>query len=515
VSDRGPRLELNWIGKDDRRAPIEPRILREDAAVSYQSSMPGIVDNRLIFGDNLLALKALEAEFGGEVKCIYIDPPFNTGSAFEHYDDGVEHSLWLTLMRERFEILHRLLRFDGVLVVHLDDSEAAYAKVLLDEVFGRANYLNTVTLTTNAPSGFKATSATLFSTANHLLFYARDKRTNPLRRVFVPKPYDTAYSKYLLDREAPIAEWRWVGLADKCAEVNGFDSARKARKELGETFDSLLADFAINGEQIVFYEDRLVEIDGARVPGEIVTDVWTDIGWTGIAREGGVEFKNGKKPEALIRRVLQLCTDPGDLVLDSFAGSGTTGAVAHKMGRRWIMVELGEHCHTHILPRLRRVIDGEDKTGVTEAAGWTGGGGLRYFRIAPSLIQIDSWGRQVISKEFDAAMLAEALCKLEGFTYAPSDSVYWQHGRSSERDYIYVTTQTLLPGHLAELSEEVGPDRSLLVLCGAFRANAGAFSNLTVRKIPNHFRNRCEWNRDDYSLNTASVLPDPGIAARL
>ena len=215
------------------------------------------------------------------------------------------------------------------------------------------------------------------------------------------------------------------------------------------------------------------------------------------------------KPEQLLHRILLISTNYGDLVLDSFAGSGTTGAVAHKMGRRWIMVELGEHCHTHIIPRLKKVIDGVDKGGITEAVDWKGGGGFRYFRLAPSLLEKDKWGREVISKEFNAAMLAEAVCKLEGFVYAPSDAVYWQHGHSTERDFIYVTTQTLGPDQLQQLSDEVGPGRSLLVLCSAFRGATDRWSNLTVRKIPKHVSDRCEWGHDDYSLKVENLPKAP------
>jgi adenine-specific DNA-methyltransferase len=212
------------------------------------------------------------------------------------------------------------------------------------------------------------------------------------------------------------------------------------------------------------------------------------------------------KPERLLQRVLELGSRPGDLALDSFAGSGTTGAVAHKMGRRWIMVELGEHCHTHIIPRLKKVIDGEDKGGVTEAVGWKGGGGFRYYRLGPSLLQNDEFGNWVISKEYNPAMLAEAICKLEGFTYAPSDAVYWQHGHSTETDFIYVTTQTLTREQLQKLSDEVGESRSLLVMCGAFRVkNPDEFPNLTVKKIPKAVLNRCEWGKDDYSLEIKNL----------
>jgi len=206
---------------------------------------------------------------------------------------------------------------------------------------------------------------------------------------------------------------------------------------------------------------------------------------------------------------LDLATNPKDLVLDSFAGSGTTGAVAHKMGRRWIMVELGEHCHSHIIPRLKKVIDGEDSGGITKAANWKGGGGFRYYRLAPSLLEKDKWDNWVINKAYNAAMLAEALCKLEGFTYAPSDSIYWQHGRSTERDFIYVTTASLTHEQLQQLSDEVGLDRSLVVLCTAFRARADRYSNLTVKKIPRAVLARCEWGHDDYSLRVENLPKAP------
>jgi adenine-specific DNA-methyltransferase len=214
-----------------------------------------------------------------------------------------------------------------------------------------------------------------------------------------------------------------------------------------------------------------------------------------------------------MERVISIASNPGDLVLDSFAGSGTTGAVAHKMGRRWIMVELGEHCHTHIIPRMKKVIDGEDSGGVTETTRWKGGGGFRYFRLAPSLLEKDHFGNWVISKNYNAGMLAEALCKLEGFRYAPSETVYWQHGQSTESDFIYVTTQTLNREQLTKLSDEVGAKRSVLVMCCAFRCkNLADFPNLTVKKIPKAVLGKCEWGKDDYSLeikNLPTLAPAP------
>ena len=227
-----------------------------------------------------------------------------------------------------------------------------------------------------------------------------------------------------------------------------------------------------------------------------------------IGLYGAGDVFDTPKPERLLKRILEIATNPSDLVLDSFAGSGTTGTVAHKMGRRWIMVELGEHCHTHIIPRLKKVIDGEDPGGITKAVDWRGGGGFRYYRLAPSLLEQDKWGNWVINQGYNAAMLAEALCKLEGFTYAPSDSVYWQHGHSTERDFLYVTTATLTHEQLQQLSDEVGPDRSLLVLCPAFRGR-GEYSNLTVKKIPKQALNRCEWGHDDYSLRVENLPKAP------
>ena len=215
------------------------------------------------------------------------------------------------------------------------------------------------------------------------------------------------------------------------------------------------------------------------------------------------------KPERLLMRVLQIATNPNDLVLDSFAGSGTTGAVAHKMGRRWIMVELGEHCHTHIIPRLQKVIDGADPGGITEAVGWKGGVGFRYYRLASSLLEKNMWGNWVINHDYNAAMLAEALCKPEGFTYAPSDTMYWQHGHSTERDFVYVTTASLTHEQLQQLSDEVGPERTLLALCTAFRARADSYPNLTVKKIPKQVLARCEWGHDDYSLQVENLPQKP------
>jgi adenine-specific DNA-methyltransferase len=199
----------------------------------------------------------------------------------------------------------------------------------------------------------------------------------------------------------------------------------------------------------------------------------------------------------------------GDLVLDSFLGSGTTAAVAHKMGRRWIGIELGEHAVTHCAPRLCKVIDGEDPGGITESTGWKGGGGFRFLRLAPSLLEKDKWGNWVISKRYNAPMLAEALCKLEGFRYEPDPEVFWMHGRATEAAYLYVTDQMLTAEQLEYLSSQVGPDRHLAICCAAWRGDAERYPNLTLKKIPQAVLAKCEWGRDDYSLNVEALTPAP------
>ena len=555
MSNRKQRLELNWIGKDERPR-LEPRILLEDADKSYHAKARvteyDIFDNILIHGDNLLALKALEQKFTGNVKCIYIDPPFNTQQAMPNYDDGVEHSIWLTLMRDRLELLHRLLTSDGTLFVHIDDNELGYLIALLDSIFGRSNRLYVVTFKQGSATGHKSINPGCVNTTNFIVLYAKDKSAWKPNRVFTGRERDPRYGQFITNVDEHFERWHFVTLMKAFSVANGLPEkdARKSVKDNPEKLDDFVLQNARSvirsarpdydsvseaaremidisksnpskilrlaredhsdmyfkaGERILFYEDKLKLVDGELIAGEPLTTLWDDILSNNLHNEGGVEFPKGKKPEFLIKRVLDLTTGPNDLVLDSFAGSGTTGAVAHKMGRRWIMVELGEHATTHIIPRLKAVIDGTDVSGVTKATNWKGGGGFRYYRLAPSLLEKDEWGNWVISKEFDAAKLSQAVCKLMGFVYQPDETNYWMQGRSSETDFIYVTTQSLTHNQLTALSEEVGEKRTLLVCCKAFRANADHFENLTIRKIPQAVLRKCEWGHDDYSLNVANL----------
>lgn len=524
------KLELTWVGKGNRPR-LEPRILLEDSEKSYHAKHrkgdDDIFDNRLIFGDNLLALKALEQEFTGKVKCVIIDPPYNTGSAFEHYDDGLEHSVWLGLMRDRLEILRRLLADDGSLWITIDDNEAHYLKVVCDEVFGRSNFVASVIW---QKLYTVKNSARFFSDMHeYVLIYA--KSAGDWNRNLLPRS-DELDSDYSNPDGDPRGPWTTNAIQARNFYSQGTYEIRSPRGRVftpptgtywrisKATFDELEADRRIwwgrDGTAIPRIKKFLSEAKQGVVPatlwfhGDVGTNAEAKTEIRSLYRDvDDADVFMTPKPERLIKRILEIATRAGDLVLDSFAGSGTTGAVAHKMRRRWIMVELGEHCHSHIIPRLRKVIDGQDEGGVTTATSWQGGGGFRYSKLGPSLLVTDRWGRSVISKAYNAEMLAAAVCKIEGFTYSPSDSVYWQQGYSTERDFIYVTTQSLGVEQLQQLSDDVGADRSLLVLCSAFRGKTDRWPNLTVKKIPNHIRSRCEWGHDDYSLNVENLPQAP------
>jgi adenine-specific DNA-methyltransferase len=530
MSARKQRLELTWIGKDERPR-LEPRILLEETDKSYHATARvtdrDIFDNMLIHGDNLLALKALEQAFTRRVKCIYIDPPFNTGQAFEHYDDGIAHSLWLSLMRDRLAILERLLSDEGSIWVHCDDNEQAYLKVMMDEVFGRQSFVATVVWESRYS---RSNDASLSQSHNFILVYARNPELWKSVRNRLPRTEEQA-GQYKNPDNDPRGPWRAIPwdapnirpnltypIKTPTGQIRMPPEGRcwsRTEEQWLAIVSQGLAFFGKSGDGAPSFKRFL---DDA---GPIVPNTWwshEDSGHTDEAKKeshalfGKDNVFATPKPERLLERIVTIGTNPGDLVLDSFAGSGTTGAVAHKMGRRWIMVERGEHCETHIAPRLRKVIDGTDAGGVTEAIEWSGGGGFRYYRLAPSLLEKDAWGNWVITPEFyDPAKLSQAVCKLMGFIYRPDESRYWMQGRSSETDYIYVTTQSLTHEQLAAIAEEVGDDRTLLVCCKAFRANADAFANLTIKKIPQAVLRKCEWGHDDYSLNVANLPQAPSV----
>ena len=516
------KLELIWIGKDNQ-PNLEPRILIEDPERSYGDKNS---ENMLIFGDNLLALKALEQDFTGKIKCIYIDPPYNTGNAFEHYDDGLEHSFWLSLIKPRLELLRALLSDNGSLWISIDDDESHYLKVLCDEIFGRRNFVANVIWEKKYTI---ANDAKWFSdNHDHILVYAKNKdgwRPNKLPRT--PK-MDKAYKN---PDNHPKGSWKATPLHAK--------SGSEKLKDFSYTFNNGITWYPPPGTFPRFSKETLARFDenneiwfgknGNSVPsrktflcelkkdGTPAATIWkfNDVGHNHEAREevkaiNLEEVFATPKPERLIQRILTLASNEGDWVLDSFLGSGTTAAVAHKMGRKWIGIELGEHCHTHCIPRLQKVADGTDQGGISKSVKWKGGGGFRYYYLAPSLLKEDKHGNWVIDERYNADMLAAAMAKHEGFKYNPDEEIYWKQGQSTEKDFIFTTTQFVTVETLDKIREETKPGESLLICCKSFQKSCeNQYSEITVKKIPGMLLGRCEFGKDDYSFNIVTMPVDP------
>jgi len=517
------KLELTWIGKGQELA-VEPRILLHDASKDYGDPT---TDNMLIHGDNLLALKALEQEFAGKVKCIYIDPPYNTGSAFEHYDDNLEHSTWMSLMVPRVKILRNLLSEDGSIWISIDDDEGHYLKVLCDEVFGRNNFISTCIWEKKyAPQG---NAQWLTDSHDFILLYAKNKaiwHPNLLPRT------ESMNEKYKNFDNDPRGLWRSDNATISLS--GGQRGAQYARTGFSENIYELEAPNgktylppkgrcwyypkekmyeAIREGRIYFGRDgmgapQLKRYMSEVKPGVVAMTLWKrdDVGDNQDAKREVREFNSESvfatpKPERLIERILTLGSKQGDLVLDSFLGSGTTAAVAHKMERRYIGIELGEHCYTHCEPRLRAVVDGE-RGGISKAQNWQGGGGYKFYELAPTLIIKDSHGQQIISNQYNPQMLVAAVAKLNGFTYAPNAEVFWRQGKSQESSFIYVTTQYLTAAQLDDIARDL-PDYERLLICApAFDIGLGKrYDNIDVRKIPQSVLSKCEYGVDHYNLN--------------
>lgn len=573
------KLELTWIGKGEEPR-LEPRILIENPEYSYGAIND---ENILIHGDNLLALKALEQDYAGKVKCIYIDPPYNTGNAFEHYDDGLEHSIWLNLMTQRLKILKKLLKSDGTIFVQLDDNEIAYCRVIMDEIFGRNNFINQVSVKMKQTAGASGggEDKKLKKNIEYILIYTKNiDSTNGFKKfndVYEEEDLfqlidemesdgkSWKYTSILLDKGDLIEETETIDGTGETIKIKRFKGVKrttinKVIKEENITreqayikyFDRIFSDTNaqtsirqriidkaeyLNEDELLmstyipksgkekgraanhYYISNTIRRviwlkDSAQKRGnklfktEKLGTYWEGFPLNNLTKEGGVQFPNGKKPELLLKTVLDLATNEGDLVLDSFAGSGTTAAVAHKMNRKWITIELGEHAYTHCLPRLKKVINGEDNGGITNYLNpvWKGGGGFKFYTLAPSLLKKDKFGNWVISEDYNPDMLAAAMSKQEGFKYQPHEAVFWKQGYSTEQDFIFTTTQFLTVQQLEAIADGMQPEESLLICCKAFQEECqNKFKNITIKKIPLLLLERCEFGKDDYSLNIINV----------
>ena len=553
------KLELTWIGKNERKK-IEPRILVEDSEKSYGDVESG---NILIHGDNLLALKSIEEDYAGKIKCIYIDPPYNTGNAFEHYDDNLEHSIWLSLMYERMRLLHKLLSNDGTIWISIDDIESHYLKVMLDEIFGRKNFLGDIAYERSGTAGIGQGGSFLVNTRESILVYAKDKTSMKIKEAKTYRPLDKEVMKrysYILENEGTKEEltrfndstgndviiYKHNNYDIKSISLKNFDKRKEEIYE--EYFDNYEKIFRTTNPQkentfqqkiissldskglfsveyipsrgkfkgkktILYYNNKelfaWLKASAEKIDNEIVktnkmSDFWRneDIPKANLANEGNVEFKRSKKPEALIKQILDIATQKGDYVLDSFLGSGTTCAVAHKMGRKWIGIEMGDHIYTHCIPRMNSIIDGNDLLGVTKQVSWKNGGGYKFYELAPSLLNKDKYNNWVISDEYDADMLAEAMAKHNGFKYIKDQDVFYKQGYSTEKDFIFTTTNFVNLKYLDMLHELMEEDETLLICCKTYQEDCdNKYNNISIQKIPQSILKKYEFGDVDYTLN--------------
>lgn len=558
------RLELTWVGKYEDKA-IEPRILLEDVSKSYGDPSS---ENMLIHGDNLIALQALQQDFAGRVKCIYIDPPYNTGNAFDYYDDGVEHSIWLNLMRQRLVLLRELLSEEGSIWIQIDDEEQAYLKVLCDEIFGRVNFVNMISVNMKNIAGASGggEDKRIKKNCEYILIYAKDyyrldmfkgaydyeeigalveryreegiswKYSSALvnlgEKIYVGSTVDGAgdeikifkrvgfeiksvnqlmqedgiserdaynkYAKYFFVSQMPQSSIRprvmdKVNEIGRDSELYSIEYIPKTGRNKGKLYEQFYK--GKNFRLFAWLRDVSEEIDGSLYKKTLQGTYWNYVSGTkNLTKEGNVEFPNGKKPESLVSRVFDMASDEGDLVLDSFLGSGTSAAVAHKMNRTWIGIEMGNHAYSHCKERLDRVIDGEDSGGITKDYNWQGGGGYHFYELAPSLlVENDKLPIYQINPSYTFEMLCEAICKIEGFRYKPQDVF---HGHSSEKRFIHITTEFINAGYIKSLSARLAEGQSLLIYGTKIQSDMVLPDNIEVKKIPKDLLEKCDFESE-------------------
>ena len=544
------KLELVWEGKETPLRP-EPRILIEKPELSYSVDGENVSkDNILIHGDNLLALKALEKDYSGKVKCIYIDPPYNTGKAFEHYDDNFEHSIWLNLMKNRIELLYNLLAENGIFCVQIDDSEGAYLKVMLDEIFGRNNYLTTFYIRVRYPDKTLKEAMDFQKEIEQIHIYRKQYGAEPNF-----KYQNVGFDKFNFFVKEKGSSVKTITLGGKKVEIFDKGTFEIVQKEEGSEFglkeiwasgtildgnssgrffrDYLTGRYKEDGYGVLYKvygigDDRFdyryftgpqregatkgkyfqgVPIDKLnanenlrKLPINGFYDFASNFG--NCRQEGGVGFRGGKKPEALLKMLIEMFTKEGDLVLDSFAGSGSTAATAQKLNRQWITIEMGEHAYSLCKIRLDSVISGKDKSGITKDVNYQGGGSYKFYELAPTLIVKNALGIEVINKEYNAEQLAAAVALHEGYDYQPDENIFWKQSKASENSYLFVTTSYITPATISQIEQMMGKDEYLLIACKAFdSACEGTSKKITIKKIPQMLLKLCEFGKDDYSLN--------------
>ena len=546
------KLELTWVGKD-KKISVEPRILIENKKLSNIENDEN-TENMLIHGDNLLALKALEPKYAGKIKCIYIDPPYNTGAAFEHYNDNLEHSIWLGLMKERLVILRNLLREDGFIACHIDDSEGAYLKVLMDEIFGRENYQTSFYVRVRYSGKILKQDMNYHKEIEQIHIYRKEYGAIPNLNI-----QETGYDQFRYYIKE-LDNGKIINLGGKKVEI--FEKGQyKLEKGKGTEYglkeiwaSGTILDGNSSGRFFRDYLDGRVAEDGLGVLYKVwgigndrfdyryftgpkrtnatkgkyyqgvpveqlgkekiekrlpINNFFDLAGNFGNCRlEGGVDFRSGKKPEILLELILKYFSNPNDIILDSFLGSGTTAAVAHKMNRKYIGIEMGEHVYTHCKVRLDKIISGEDKGGITKNVNWQGGGAYRFYELAPTLINKDKFGEMVINKEYSPEMLANAVALHEGYNFNPNKETFWKQSKSTENSYLFVTTKYVDINFLNSIKNDMEDEEYLVIACKNYdKVLEKKYSNIEIKKIPEMLLEKCEFNVENYNLNIMS-FPD-------
>ena len=551
------KLELHWIGKD-KEILVEPRILIENKELSNIENDEN-TENMLIHGDNLLALKALEQKYTGKVKCIYIDPPYNIAAATPYYDDNIANSEWLNLMKKRIELLWKLLKEDGLLAVQIDDELFAKLYLLMEEICSQKN-MKIICVKMSESTGVKMASvnkAGSIPKIKEFIILAKKDGIKKLNLEMIPKDkWDSEYKiliKGVTKQELEfIKEFMGNGdLTKESIEKANIIASKIEFSTLNEILDNvtkeeiekikyenswrIARDVAVSGTAKKIADELKENIKGScffvitkqnkkylmkkeynsnssqprcklLFADQYLTinpgDLWTDIKTTGLDNEGNVDFPKGKKPEKLIKRIIQLNTNENDIVLDSFLGSGTTAAVAHKINRRYIGIEMGEHAYTHCKVRLDKVISGEDKGGITKNVNWQGGGAYRFYELAPTLINEDKFGEMVINKEYSPEMLANAVALHEGYNFNPNKEIFWKQSKSTENSYLFVTTKYVDINFLNSIKNDMEDEEYLVIACKNYdKVLEKKYSNIEIKKIPEMLLEKCEFNVENYNLN--------------
>lgn len=525
------KLELTWVGKYDEEK-LEPRILVEDKTKSYGDPN---TENMIIHGDNLIALKALEQDFAGKIKCIYIDPPYNTGSAFESYDDGLEHSLWLGLMKNRLQLLWSLLsEKNGVLLISVNDDECHYLKVLCDELFGRSKFVTSLIWNYE---GNTDNQAKIINYHEYILVYSKTGELdnlniidpnipessklykdeirntiikngpkNPMNSIVLPIGFPTSFENGVIKKEDVIfpkynadiivADWK------TCNEVIA-TSGWSSKKILESYIKNNFASVPDSKKQDTIFELKstgAIEAVKKREneKGHFVS-VLRGFGTTNQMRllleDMGLKFTY-PKPVKLIEYLIEAFTNENDIVLDSFAGSGTTAHAVMNLNeeknsnRKFILVELiDNNAYNVIQPRLVSVIDGCPQADIKPHQS-----GFKFYELAePLLVRNKVLPIYQLNSNYTFDMVAEAICKIEGFKYAPIGEF---QGYSSENRFIHVTTDFVNSKYIMSLMKSLGENQSLLIYCTKMQSDMNILDNVEVKKIPRDLLEKCDFESE-------------------